>query len=285
MLGHRLWLSLSKNHDVWATARSREKVNFLMREFSIDPDKLIGGIKVDDISTIEATISKLKPDLVLNCVGVIKQKKEEYNPISSVRINSLFPHELAAICFRNESRMIHFSTDCVYSGLKGGYREEDTADSSDLYGRSKLLGEVNYLENVLTIRTSIIGREIYYGGGLIEWFLNQEDEPVNGFSNAFFSGLPTSFLAEVIEEYVIPRKDLNGVYNISVDPIDKYSLLELTKKVFKKKISINKCEDFHIDRSLCSERFRSLTGWSPPSWENLIGKLNVDEDFYKSINL
>ena len=167
------------------------------------------------------------------------------------------------------ARFIHMSTDCVFSGRDGLYRESDFADADDLYGRSKYLGEVDY-PNAITLRTSIIGHEL--GGGarsLVGWFLAQ-DGSVQGYSKAIFSGLPTVELARVIKDYVLPRPEMNGLWHVSAEPIDKLELLRLVAKAYGKQIEIRPDDSVRIDRSLNSDRFRAETGFEPLPWPELV---------------
>lgn len=216
-------------------------------------------------------ILKINPHVIINCMGIIKQLKE--GPELSYAVNSVFPHKLNAICSQNGIRLIHISTDCVFAGSKGMYTEKDTLTSVDTYGLSKRLGEVDYSPNAVTLRTSIIGHEASGKNlSLLDWFLSQKGS-VNGFSKAVFSGFPTVELADIIIKYVIPNPYLTGLYNVSAEPIDKYTLLNLIKETYKFDIEIKKEEEFVIDRSLDSSKFRSETGYAPPSWSDLIKKM------------
>ena len=231
----------------------------------------MSGVDLDKFDSIRKLITKHKPDIVINCVGLVKQLSAANDPLVAMPINALFPHKLARLCFEYGARLVHMSTDCVFSGSKGMYTENDYADARDLYGLSKLIGEVDY-SNAVTLRTSIIGHELNSHRSLVDWFLSQNDD-VKGFKRAIFSGLPTVEIAQVISELVIPHKQLTGVYHLSADPISKYDLLSLVAKVYKKNIKIKEDNDFVIDRSLDSSRFRRETSYSPPSWESLICKM------------
>jgi len=208
------------------------------------------------------------PDVVVNCVGVVKQLAAADDALISIPLNSLLPHRLAHLCAETGSRLIHFSTDCVFSGKKGSYLESDVPDATDLYGRSKLLGEVDY-PHAITLRTSLIGHELHGARSLLSWFLAQEGS-VKGFTKAIFSGLPTVEIARVIEEYLLPHPDLHGVYQLSVDPISKHDLLSIVKDVYGKQIEIIPDDSLVIDRSLDSNRFREATGFVPKPWSELV---------------
>jgi dTDP-4-dehydrorhamnose reductase len=211
---------------------------------------------------------KVRPDAVINCVGLVKQLAESDDPLLTIPINSLLPHRLAALCRVGGSRLIHISTDCVFSGEKGGYAESDFPDADDLYGRTKLLGEVNS-EHTITLRTSIIGHELAGNRSLVNWFLSQNG-PVKGYTRAVFSGLPTVVLAKLIRDVVIPRPELHGLYHIAAKPIAKYELLKLVAEVYGKQIAILPDEKLIIDRSLDARRFQTATGYVAPEWEEMI---------------
>jgi dTDP-4-dehydrorhamnose reductase len=206
--------------------------------------------------------------VVINCVGLVKQLAEADDPLAAIPINSLLPHRLARLCGAAGARLVHMSTDCIFSGAKGMYTEADMPDAKDLYGRSKYLGEVDY-PNAITLRTSIIGHELNSGHSLVGWFLAQQGS-VKGFRRAIFSGLPTVELARVIRDHVIPHPEMYGVYHVSADPINKFDLLTLISNVYGKKINIAKDEKFIIDRSLDSTRFRNATGYQPQPWPELV---------------
>lgn len=273
MLGYSLFSNLSdySNLDVFGTVRS---INGKEIFFKKRTNKLIHNIQIDDIYSVEKTISALEPDIVLNCIGIIKQRDISKQHISAITINSLFPHQLANICDRNNSRLIHFSTDCVFDGMIGNYKENDLPTATDLYGKSKCLGEINYGRHI-TLRTSIIGHELSTSVSLIGWFLNQE-KCVDGFSKAIFSGLPTCYIAKILAELVFTNPELKGMYHLSVDPIDKFSLLSLVAEIYKKRITINSNTSFSINRSLNSNNFRNITGFVPPKWNELVEYMHSD---------
>jgi dTDP-4-dehydrorhamnose reductase len=177
--------------------------------------------------------------------------------------------------------MIHISTDCVFNGKKGNYTEVDPSDAEDLYGRTKFLGEVSY-PHTITLRTSIIGRELKTRLGLIEWFLAQKGE-IQGYKKAIYSGFTTDELSRIVMDYIIPRPDLSGVYNVSSDPISKFDLLGLAKESFRHNVNISPNEEFIIDRSLNSTRFRQATGYNPPSWPEMIEMMTQNSSLYENI--
>jgi len=232
---------------------------------------LISGIDVEQQDSLLEAFAQVKPDIVINCIGVVKQLAEANDPLRVLPINAILPHRLARICELASARLIHISTDCVYSGDKGRYRESDTPDARDLYGRSKLLGEVA-APHTLTFRTSIIGHELQSTHGLVEWFLAQQGR-CNGYAKVIYSGFPAVVLAGIMRDVVIPRPDLSGIFHLASRPITKYELLRLIAKVYDKKIEIVPDERYVIDRSLDATRFERATGYAPPEWEEMIAMM------------
>jgi dTDP-4-dehydrorhamnose reductase len=177
--------------------------------------------------------------------------------------------------------MIHLSTDCVFSGRKGQYVEQDASDAEDLYGRTKFLGEVAY-PHAITVRTSMIGRELRTRYGLVEWFLSQKSA-VKGYRKAIFSGFTTDELSRILLHYVLPRPELSGLYHVSSEPISKYDLLLFVKASFGYPIDILPDEELIVDRSLDSTRFRQATGYQPPAWEAMIDELKENSRIYDKL--
>jgi len=235
------------------------------------------ALEKDHLSSL---INNLKPDFVVNCIGIVKNHHQSDDPLISIKINSLLPHVLSAICEREDSKLIHISTDCVFSGRSGFYCETDPTDPIDLYGKSKLLGEV-FNGKDLTLRTSCIGEELITQRNLLSWFLSQ-NSTINGFSKAIFSGLPTIEIARIIFELIMPNSSLNGVYHLSSNPIDKFTLLNLINKIYKKNIIIKKNTQYVIDRSLDSTKFRKATGYKPPEWNELVQLMYESGDLSKN---
>ena len=251
--------------DVLGTARSDRSRQFFQPSMA---RKLRTGIHTEDQDGLIRLFGEVQPDVVINCIGLTKHHAEANDPVLTIPVNALLPHRLAAMSRVAGARLIHISTDCVFSGKKGGYTEEDFADANDLYGRSKLLGEVHY-PHAVTLRTSTIGHELDSQYGLLEWFLAQ-GKFCKGFNQAIFSGLPNVVFAEVIRDIVIPRPELSGLYHVGAQPIGKYELLRLIADTYQKDINIEKDESFAIDRSLNSLRFESATGYKAPDWNTLI---------------
>ncbi len=272
MLGYSIFSNLSEisDLDVYGTIRTVEGLDV----FFPSMEKLIPNVDVRKFETLEAAVLSIKPVVVINCIGLIKQYDASKHHVEAIEINALLPHKIAQLCDAIEARLIHFSTDCVFDGTSGNYSELDLPTATDLYGKSKCLGEVNYSKHI-TLRTSIIGHELKSSVSLIDWFLSQEGS-IRGFSKAVFSGLPTAYVAKVLLEYVLPNQSLSGMYHLSADPIDKYSLISKVANAYNKQIVIEKFEDFVIDRSLNSTKFRDELGFVPPSWDELVAYMHSD---------
>ncbi|MDX9988232.1 SDR family oxidoreductase [Thiothrix unzii] len=267
MLGSTLFRVFSANPD-FITYGSVRSTSILKYFSEFTHNKIITNIDVENSDALLRLFAQTKPDIVINCIGIVKQLADADNALISIPINSLLPHRLAHLCQINHARLIHMSTDCVFSGKHGNYLESDLPDAEDMYGRSKLMGEVDY-PNAITLRTSIIGKELNGNRSLISWFLAQERE-VKGYKKAIFSGFPTVEIARIIQDYVIPHHELHGLYHLSAEPISKYELLMSVAKVYRKSITITPDTNYVIDRSLNSDRFRSVTGFIPKSWSELI---------------
>lgn len=272
MLGSAMFRFFSEKgtHEVWGTVRSKDTLSFF------DPEShanIINDIDVLNHDALATLFVKVKPDYVINCIGLVKQLAEADDPLVTLPINSLLPHQLAQLCTLNGAKLLQISTDCVFSGNKGNYTEEDISDATDLYGKSKFIGEVSF-PNTLTIRTSIIGHELQSQHSLIDWFLTQEGQCM-GYSKAIFSGFPTIVLAEIIHDYIINNSELSGVYHVAASPISKFDLLNLVAETYDKSIEIIKNEKVAIDRSLNAAKFNQATGYQPPSWPTLIQKMHT----------
>jgi len=272
MLGHQLFKHLKPNHDVRVTLRQDLDVYKKFMLFSTENS--YSGIDVRSPINLAGMITDFHPDVVVNAIGIVKQLPEASQSIPSIEINALFPHRLALLCKDINARMIHLSTDCVFSGKKGNYKESDTSDADDLYGRTKFLGEVAG-NHCLTLRTSMIGRELSRKNNLLEWFLAQK-ETVHGYKEFIFSGFTTLELSRVIENLLINYPKAHGVYHVSSEPISKYDLLFLIKASLKLPIEIVQDETFVCDRSLDSGKFRQIFNYNPPSWEEMIDELCKD---------
>lgn len=272
MLGNAVIRVMCENQqlEVFGTVRSSNiPQTFLSTETA---KKIITGLDVTDHNSLVKLFNKIKPNVVINCIGLVKQLTEVDDPLVALPINAMLPHQLANLCNLAGARLVHISTDCVFSGAKGNYKESDTSDATDLYGKSKYIGEVNY-PLAITLRTSIIGHELNTTHGLINWFLDQQCS-CKGFERAVFSGLPTVVLARVIRDVVLPKPELNGVYHVAAKPISKYDLLSLVAKVYGKVIDIIPDNQLVIDRSLNADKFKATAGYEAPPWDDLINTMH-----------
>jgi dTDP-4-dehydrorhamnose reductase len=271
MLGHAVlrWFASDPAYEVFGTLRGEVAAAKLR---SVAPRaQIIGGFAAERADDLARMFDIARPEVVINCVGVVKQLAGAGDPAIAIPINALLPHRLARLCGRSGARLIHVGTDCVFSGAQGGYSESDVPDARDLYGRSKLMGEVDY-PHAITLRTSIIGHELGSGHGLVGWFLTHQ-EPVRGFARAVFSALPTYELARVIQQYVMPNAALRGIYHVGGDTINKYELLKLVAEVYGRAGVIARDDELVIDRSLDSSRFRAATGYRAPAWPELVQRM------------
>lgn len=273
MLGSALYQVFAPDarFETWGTLRHSSGRRFFAER---DHARLLGDVDIGDHDGLVSTLNLVRPDVVINAVGVVKQLAVANDPVIVLPVNAMFPHQLARLCELAGARLIHISTDCVFSGRRGHYTESDASDAEDLYGKSKYLGEVHDRPHVITLRTSGIGHELNSRHGLLEWFLGERG-PVRGYTHAIYTGLPWVELARVIQEYILPRSDLNGLYHVSSDPVSKLDLLRIIAKVYGKQIQITPDDTVRIDRSLDSTRFRTATGYSPASWPALIADLHA----------
>lgn len=271
MLGNTVFKILSKDQQcqVWGTLRNPSDLKYFSERQN---DYLLSNIDVLDQDSLVSVFDSVRPDVVVNCVGLIKQLAGASNPLFALPINSILPHKLSKLCSLANARLIHISTDCVFSGRKGMYVEDDVSDAEDLYGTSKYIGDLHTSPHVVTLRTSIIGHELKGEASLVDWFLNQSGS-VSGYRRAIFSGLTTVELGGIIKDLVIQNQTLKGLYHVSGEPIDKYTLLSLISKTYGKEIKIYKDDKVKIDRSLDSTKFRKETGYVPPSWPQLIKEM------------
>jgi dTDP-4-dehydrorhamnose reductase len=260
MLGHELYRELREHHETRVTQRSASSESHVF-----------AGVEARGSSRIEEVIAQFRPAAVVNCIGIVKQRPEGEEAMASIEVNSLLPHRLAIACRAAGARLLQLSTDCVFSGDKGRYREEDRPDPVDVYGRSKLLGEVSG-EGALTLRTSMIGLGLYRKTSLVDWFLAQKGR-VQGYRQAIFSGLTTRELSRVIRMILEKHPQASGLYHLSAAPIDKYTLLVKLRERLGKSIEIVPADEPRIDRSLDSTRFRRVFAYQPPAWDAMLDEL------------
>ena len=270
MLGHQLWRGLHAQHDTWVTLR-RPVADFTAHNL-FDEAKAIQVDDITDDTALDQVLGQAKPDAVINCVGLIKQHDEASDEALAMRVNAEFPHRLAKRCGETGARLIHFSTDCVFAGTRGNYTEDDPADATDLYGQSKHRGEVTGPQCV-TLRTSVIGHELGTNLALLDWFISQRSQTVNGFKKAIYSGFTTLEMARIVERILTQHAALSGLWHVASEPISKFDLLQLCREKLGWEGIIEPNDEFVCDRSLNGDRFNEATGYKPPGWQAMISEL------------
>jgi len=272
MLGHEAIRVLAPDFEVWGACRNPGRLPNL----GIPAERVLPDLDATDRQCAYRLVKQVHPDVVINAVGIVKQLADAKAAIPSIEVNSLWPHLLADACELQSARMVHVSTDCVFSGTRGNYTEADVPDAFDLYGRSKLLGEVTDRGNTVTLRTSIVGWQFGEPTGLVGWFAAHRDEALRGFTKAVFSGLTTKALTEVIRDVVMPDEALSGLWHVSAEPIDKFTLLLRLAEHLGWDVDLTPSDDPAIDRSLDSSLFRKRTGWTPPEWDSMLAALAAE---------
>lgn len=278
MLGHRMLLELGHRFDVAGTVRAPRKWDAPIME-QLTAHQIITGVDAFNIETVRSTIRQYRPRAVVNCIGIVKQAEAAKDPIASITINSLFPHQVAKAVHEVGGTLVHFSTDCVFSGREGHYSQDRNPDPEDLYGRSKLLGEV--AKNGVTVRSSLIGRELGTSHGLVEWLLSNRGRAVTGFRRAIFSGLPTQEMAKVVGMLIERMPVTEGVWHVATDPISKFDLLSRINAEAKTGITILPDDSVAIDRSLDSSPFSQATGYRAPGWDDMIKAMVKEFPLYE----
>jgi dTDP-4-dehydrorhamnose reductase len=277
-LGHKLWQTLPVSFpDTFVTIRKPRAAYSTTGLFA--GNNVVDNLDLRDFGRLAAVLEEIKPSVIVNCAGVTLRSREAVDKNSAISINALLPHRLAEWCSRSGARLIHFSTVCVYDGKKGGYTEDDAPDARDLYGMTKALGDVN-APFALTLRSSFIGREIFAGTELLEWFLAQKGKTIKGFRKALFTGLTTNKLAELVCGLVQKHPQLNGLYHVSSEPVSKYELLLMMKEAYNLDVKIEAEEGFEMRRDLNGDRFAKAAGFNCPSWKTMMAEMAADSTPY-----
>ncbi len=280
MLGHKMFQVLGRTFgDVRGVMRARKSAPEIAPYGFLHGDAVLDCVDLADWAAVKAVLAETNPDIVVNCVGVIKQRVEATSAIPSISINALLPHLLAEHLATTGGRVVHVSSDCVFSGLRGDYAEDDLSDADDLYGRTKHLGEVA-TANAVTLRTSIIGRELMRHDSLLDWFLRQRGRRIKGYRQALWSGVTTNHLAEVVATVIAEHPNLSGLYQVSSGRLSKYDLLLRLREAYNLDVVIVPDDDVRIDRTLRGDRFAAATGYRPPDWSELTAQLVADTTFY-----
>lgn len=277
-LGHKLWQVLpAKFPETFVSIRKSRAYYAKCGLFA--GTNVVDNLDLRDFARLGEVLDGLRPTVIVNAAGVTLRSKEALDKLSVVSVNALLPHKLAEWCGKHGSRLIHFSTVCVFDGKKGGYTEDDLPDALDLYGMSKALGDVS-APGALTLRSSFIGREIFGGYELLEWFLAQGGKKVKGFRKAVFTGLTSNRLAELVGELIAKFPELNGLYHVSSEAVSKYDLLKLMKDAYKVDTEIEADDKFECRRDLDGGRFVEATGFKCPSWRAMMADMAADKTPY-----
>jgi len=281
MLGHKVYQVLGERlPGVAGTIYGALSDPFYRRVDLFHRGEIIERVDAMDFPALRALILERRPAHLVNCIGIIKQRDEASLPIPSIALNSLLPHLLADWASTYGGRVFHFSTDCVFSGERGGYTEDDPPDARDLYGRTKFLGEVR-AAGALTLRTSIIGRELREFRSLLEWFLSQEGGTVRGFRRHIYSGVTTPYMARLVARLIEEHPDLSGLYQVTGRTIDKHALLCKLRDAFHLDVEVVPDDSTRCDRSMVGDRFVRATGIEPPPWDELVAELAADPTPYR----
>jgi len=278
LIGHKIFQELSESFEVFGTLHKSKNHYGNITLFS--GQNVIENINVSEFEILKGVLYAVNPDVILNCVGITKRKTEINNAFEALTINSVFPHQLANWAKINQKRVIHFSTDCVFNGKTGNYRETSLTTAEDVYGRTKALGEINY-KHTLTIRSSFIGQELFGKTELLEWFLAQNGKQIKGFTNTLYSGVSTTFMARVVKNIISNFPNLSGLYHLATDiPISKYELLCLAKEAFNVNVDIIP-EDEHVHLpTLDASKLKRKINLIVPAWNEMMKELASGKDFY-----
>ncbi len=277
MLGHKVVEVCRQHHEVVAAFRDADR---WLKHPLFQQIECLSNVDALHFDSLIAAVDRVRPEVVINAAGIIKQLRMSKDPVPSILVNALFPHRLATLCGVVGARFVHISTDCVFSGRRGAYTEDDIPDPPDLYGRTKLVGEVAR-PGCLTVRTSIVGRELSRASGLLEWFLGNRCGHIRGFTRAIYTGVTTTVLAEFIASVLMRSTELSGVYHLASEPISKYDLLVRIREAMGLSVTIEPVDEPVCDRSLLSGRLTERTGWAAPSWTEMAGRLAAEAHQYE----
>jgi len=281
MLGHKLFHLLgASGYDVVGTIRDRRESSALAGIPLLAGTNVVWNVDAMNWLELRSLLESRRPEVVVNALGIIKQRAEAASAMPAIQINALLPHQIADTIARWNGRLIHFSTDCVFSGTRGNYQETDASDADDLYGKTKYLGEVAQAPNAVTLRSSIIGRELQHHQSLLDWVLSQNHRRVQGYSRVIYSGLTTIEMAAVADRLIRRHPALRGLYQVASEPISKDALLRLLIDSYQLDIEVISVDTPVSDRSLNGERFSAETGYVAPPWPELVRALASDPTPY-----
>jgi dTDP-4-dehydrorhamnose reductase len=270
MLGHTLYQYLKTKHSVKVTLRQPYE-NY--KKYQIfEKENVFCNIDIQQLQPLAEVLAAFKPEAVINCVGLIKQRPDKENIALNLEVNALFPHQLSLLCQKIAARLIHMSTDCVFDGKQGNYCETDLCNAEDTYGKTKFLGELHE-PHTITLRTSIIGYELKNKQSLLEWVLSQKNGTIQGYTNALYSGFTTHEMARIIERVLLHYPKHHGLYHVASNCINKHELLSLINQYFELNINVLKNNEFTCFRNLNGQFFNQDFSYVPPSWETMISEL------------
>ena len=281
MLGHKMCQVLSGADEFYVYGGLRGRAEAVKALPFFQDTDLVGGLDVNDWGRAKDSIANLKPDVIVNCVGLTTRKIDPAASAQVVELNALLPHRLAHLATDLGARMIHFSTDCVFQGGAGPYAVDHPKDAQDLYGMSKALGEVD-APGCLTIRSSIVGREIRGFTEFFEWIFSQKGQGVSGFTKALYNGLTTKFMAELVRDLILQSPDIRGILQIGSQPASKAQLIQQVSDIFDLGITVNSV-DQGKDKTLQTQVAQQDIGFQPPTWAELISDLKRENHLYEGI--
>ena len=277
MLGHQVYLKLKTEFGATNVAITLRKTKQHYDKFGIFKEAVaFDELDVLNFPQVEVALNKFKPDYIINCIGLTLRKKELGDVEKCIQVNSMLPHRLAKWGELNNSRVIHFSTDCVFDGKKGNYTEKDIPTADDLYGQSKFLSEIIY-PNSLTIRLSVVGRELEGKTEFIEWFLSHKGKSVNGFAGVNYSGLSTNVVAKELIRIIKNYPKISGTYQMASEPMNKFDILKIVNEIYQTKTEIKESADYKNDKTLNCDLYTQLTGFKKPSWKSMIAEMKQEE--------
>jgi dTDP-4-dehydrorhamnose reductase len=279
MIGHQMFRSLKTQFEVHGTLKETiEKY----KDFEIfDSTNIFENCDAQNFDKIEQVLNQFKPDVILNCIGITLRKPEIKDELYAEKINSDFPQFLKNYTERSHAYLVHFSTDCVFSGKTGPYTEDSVPDAEDVYGRTKAKGEVQG-SHTLTLRGSMIGRELVGKTELLEWALSQKDKKIKGYTKALYSGVTTSVMAGLIADLINRSEKLTGLYQVSSQPISKFELLQEINAAFKLNMTIEENDSYLNEKILKSEKLTNKIGFHSLSWNEMLDELAKDLFKYKN---
>jgi len=282
MIGHKMYHIISKIHnDTWVTLRKS------LRSYSYseiyNPEKVIDNVDLINFQIISNQLNKINPDIIINACGITIRRGIDILKSNSIILNSALPHFLNEWVTSNNKRLIHFSTDCVFTGAKGDYLDNDNKDALDLYGSTKSMGEVFDSKYAITLRGSMIGSELENKTELFEWFLKQNNKTIKGFNKVIYSGITTTKMAEIVLILINQYPNLNGIYNISSKPISKFELLKLWNDYFDINANIEIDNSYTSNKNLISNNFYKTISMKQPDWIELSSQLKIDNLLYNNL--